>query len=220
MIRRWDSQNFFVILFLFYISSTVCLHLQLYVTEAIVREIRDSNLQLKDENDRLRKSEFIVNTNMAQLCGDVKTLLQKVIFFFKSRPHFSSYTYISKTCTQENDDAVNGSFPAFLLLKKVQSWSENRLSAGFDIKKKSCLLRPRSLAQFSICHRPVIHSTITLEFTHLVLVYRVHTGASHASPKGRPLNLRNVEICQKSIPSSHCCCENVLMQKKSQSNAW
>merc|ERR1712150_394189 len=50
---------------------------KLYITGAIVREIRDSNLQLKDENDRLRKSEFIVNTNMAQLMADVKILLEK-----------------------------------------------------------------------------------------------------------------------------------------------
>ena len=52
--------------------------LQLYVTEAIVREVRDSNLQLKDENDRLRRSEYIVNTNMIQLMADVKILLEKV----------------------------------------------------------------------------------------------------------------------------------------------
>merc|ERR1712110_321536 len=51
---------------------------KLYVTEAIVREVRDSNLQLKDENDRLRRSEYIVNTNMIQLMADVKILLEKV----------------------------------------------------------------------------------------------------------------------------------------------
>merc|ERR1719510_2843594 len=51
---------------------------KVYVTEAIVREVRDSNLQLKDENDRLRRAEYIVNDNIAQLCGDVKTLLLKV----------------------------------------------------------------------------------------------------------------------------------------------
>jgi len=50
---------------------------KLYVTEAIVREVRDSNLQLKDENDRLRRSEYIVNTNMIQLMADVKILLEK-----------------------------------------------------------------------------------------------------------------------------------------------
>ena len=56
------------------------------VNDTVVQEIRDTNLQLRNENKRLISSESKSNNNVAQLLDVVRILLSKVsslkIFIF------------------------------------------------------------------------------------------------------------------------------------------
>ena len=56
------------------------------VNDTVVQEIRDTNLQLRNENKRLISSESKSNNNVSQLLDDVRILLSKVssleIFIF------------------------------------------------------------------------------------------------------------------------------------------
>ena len=56
------------------------------VNDTVVQEIRDTNLQLRNENKRLISSESKSTNNVSQLLDDVRILLSKVsslkIFIF------------------------------------------------------------------------------------------------------------------------------------------
>jgi len=48
------------------------------VSDTVIQEMRETNLYLHRENQRLQDSEAKSNQNVAQLCADIKTMLCKV----------------------------------------------------------------------------------------------------------------------------------------------
>merc|ERR1719150_209722 len=48
------------------------------VSETVIQEMRETNLYLHRENQRLQEADAKSNRNVAQLCADIKTMLCKV----------------------------------------------------------------------------------------------------------------------------------------------